>query len=356
LASPGPRPKLALLTLRRTTPAAWILPLALAAGALLLAPEPVASSSTRVSPAKKVRVWTIHYRAHNGARRAAHVLLPAWYGRKHHPPLPLVISPHGRGVTGRENLAIWGRLPARGPFAVVSPDGQGRRLPNHSWGYSGQIDDLARMPEILRRTLPWLRIDRKRVYAFGGSMGGQETLLLVARHPDVLAGAAAFDSVTDFARQYRHFMRLSCTAACKRVWGKRWGRMLRKLARHEVGGSPKSNPTRYAVRSPATYVRRIAFSCVPLQLWWSVADRIVTGQKHQTGSFFWEIRRLNPDAPVHAFVGNWIHSSTMRATSGLPLALATFGLLPPTVTWQTEGLHVVSARPSSEYCSPQLTR
>jgi pimeloyl-ACP methyl ester carboxylesterase len=339
------------LPLRRPNPAAWILLLALAALAVLLAPDRVAGGSERESSASRVRAWTIHYRAHDGKRRAAYVLLPAWYGPRRHPPIPLIISPHGRGVSGRTNARIWGGLPARGPFAVVNPDGQGRRLPRHSWGYSGQVDDLARMPEILRRTLPWLRVDQRRIYAFGGSMGGQETLLLLARHPHLLAGAAAFDSVVDFTRQYRRFEQLSCTGACKRIWGKRWGQTLRNLARQEVGGSPKTTPTRYAVRSPRTYVRSIAFSCVPLQLWWSTADRIVTDQQRQTGRFFWEIRRRNPEAPVHAFVGNWIHSSAMRARSGLPLALATFGLLPLHVEWYAAGLHVVSARPSSESCA-----
>jgi pimeloyl-ACP methyl ester carboxylesterase len=318
---------------------------------VLLAPDQGSGGSAGAAAGKGVRVWKIHYRAHNGQRTAAFVLLPAWYGRKHHPPIPLIISPHGRGLSGRANLALWGRLPARGRFAVVSPDGQGRRLSRYSWGYSGQIDDLARMPEIVRRRLPWLRIDRSRIYAFGGSMGGQETLLLLGRHPRLLAGAAAFDSVVDFARQYRRFPQVLCRGACKRIWGKEWGSELRKRARQEVGGSPRTNPTRYAVRSPLTYLRRIAYSCVPLQLWWSTADLIVTDQQRQSGRFFWEIRRLNPDAPVHAFVGNWIHSSTMRAKAGLPLALATFGLLPTQVTWQTTGLHVVEARPSSEYCA-----
>jgi hypothetical protein len=44
-------------------------------------------------------------------------------------------------------------LPARGGFAVVSPDGQGRVLGLQSWGALGQIDDLARMPRIVRSAL-----------------------------------------------------------------------------------------------------------------------------------------------------------------------------------------------------------
>src|SRR5215208_436680 len=168
---------------------------------------------------------------------------------------PLVISPHGRGLSGRTNAAAWGDLPALGNFVVVNPDGQGRRLGPYSWGYAGQIEDLARMPAIVRAALPWLKIDRSRVYAFGGSMGGQETLLLVARHPGLLAGAAVFDAVTDFARQYRAFPQLGCAGICARSFRRTgaFGRSLQGLAREEIGGSPKTARAAFARRSPITY-------------------------------------------------------------------------------------------------------
>src|SRR4051812_3263064 len=96
-----------------------------------------------------VRVVTVEYRTHDGERRAAHLVLPDWYGPDRNPPLPLVISPHGRGVSAMENVDRWGNLPALGPFAVVNPEGQGRRLRRFSWGYRGQVEDLARMPDIV---------------------------------------------------------------------------------------------------------------------------------------------------------------------------------------------------------------
>ena len=215
-----------------------------------------------------------------------------------------------------------------GGFAVVNPDGHGRRLPLHSWGYSGQIDDLARMPQIIELALPWLRIDRTQVFAFGGSMGGQETLLLLARHPRLLAGAAVFDAVVDLAMQYRHFDRLHCNTRCRRTRAEPLGLGLRKLARNEIGGQPKVVPVAYRVRSPITYVRALAYSCVPLQMWWSVSDRIVTNQQEQSGKLFWLLRKINLYAPVQGFAGFWIHSAAMRASTGLPHALAAFGLLP----------------------------
>jgi pimeloyl-ACP methyl ester carboxylesterase len=308
-----------------------------------------ANASGNRAKAKRVRAWTIRYRAHNGARRGATVVLPAWYGRRNNPRIPLVISPHGRGLTGWANAKIWGNLPARGRFAVVSPGGHGRRLPRHSWGYSGQIEDLARMPVILRRTLPWLRIDRRRVFAIGGSMGGQETLLLLARHPGLLAGAAVFDAVVDFTVQYRRFRHLKCNTLCRRRWVKPLGDGLRELARYEVGDMPKKRPTAYRVRSPITYVGAIATSCVPLQIWWSVADQVVTAEERQSSKLFWTIRGLNPNAPVTAYVGFWRHTVAMHARSNLPIALVGLGLLDERVQLSPPDLRTVRPRPSSTW-------
>ena len=116
-------------------------------------------------------------------------------------------------------------------------------------------------------------------------MGGQETLLLVGRHPQLLAGAVAFDSVTDFFRRYADFAELG-----------RKGTMLQALARIEVGGTPASNPRAYHLRSPQHWLDEIARSGVPLQVWWSDADEIVTGQENQSGRFFRELRELEPRA------------------------------------------------------------
>jgi pimeloyl-ACP methyl ester carboxylesterase len=275
-----------------------------------------------------IRIWKIAYRAHNGERRYAYVALPRSYGPRHAPPIPLVISPHGRGVTGRHNVSLWGQLPAVGEFAVVSPDGQGRLLANYSWGSAGQISDLARMPKIVRLALPWLRVAPHRVYAFGGSMGGQEILLLLARYPHLLAGVAAFDPVVDFALQYRDFPKLACTTKCQKTWNGPIGSSLQSLARDELGGPPAKVPYAYELRSPLTYARAIAFSHVPLQVWWSPNDRIVVQQPRQSGRFLKTIMKLNPKADIVGYTGGWRHSAEMRAQTHLPFALATFGLLP----------------------------
>jgi pimeloyl-ACP methyl ester carboxylesterase len=296
--------------------------LAVCAGIGLLGPSAGSASWDQVL----VKVVTIHYKTHDGYRRAAYVVVPDWYGPGNNPPLPLIISPHGRGVSAKQNVARWGNLPTLGPFAVVNPEGQGRRFRHFSWGYAGQIDDLARMPQIIRRAIPWLRIEPKRIYAFGTSMGGQETLLLAARHPKLLAGAAAFDPVTDMAQRYRDFARLPCNRGCLRKWGDPLGLGLRKLARDEIGGTPRSAPRAYARRSPIAYARSLAKSGVPIQLWWSRTDRVVRSAD-QSVPLARKLRRLNPGAPLHTVVGSWPHSADMRPYFMLIPSLKKFDLL-----------------------------
>jgi pimeloyl-ACP methyl ester carboxylesterase len=265
--------------------------------------------------ASLVRTVTVTYRAHDGAARTAVVVLPRWYGPHNHPPIPLVISPHGSGIEPAANAHRWGNLPALGPFAVVNPEGQGAHLELYSWGSPGEIADLARMPQIVHETLPWLRIDRSRVYAIGGSMGGQESLLLLAQHPHLLAGAVSFDAPTNMATRYTAFQQLKS------------GRALQGLARLEFGSIPRVNHEAWADRSPLFYSRELAFTHVPLQIWWSRRDQIVVNQADQSGLLYRAIVRLNPHAPVLQFVGKWRHTAEMWPTRGLALALARIGLI-----------------------------
>jgi len=256
-----------------------------------------------------VRTISVLYVAWNGQTRSAVLILPRWYGPKTHPSIPLVISPHGRGGSAQGNARLWGGMPAFGPFAVVNPEGQGRKLTAYSWGWRGQIDDLARMPRILEAALPWFHVDRRRVYAVGSSMGGQETLLLAALHPGLLTGAAALDSATDMTARYRAFPALPDGAG------------LQRLARIEIGGTPATVPRAYAERSPISYVHQLATSGVPIHIWWSRKDKIIVDQYQESGRLYRAIKRANPRAPVTQYVGDWAHSHEMHPLARLPLAL-----------------------------------
>jgi poly(3-hydroxybutyrate) depolymerase len=259
-----------------------------------------------------VRHWGFRYRAHNGVRRFAVVAAPARYGPSNPSPpsLPLVVSPHGRGVRAITNARLWRDLPAQGDFAVICPGGMGRRLPLHSWGWRGQIADLARMPGLLRDARPWLRFDSRRVYAVGGSMGGHETLLLLGQHPRLLAGAVAFDSVTDFGLRFQQFARSPR------------GAMLQALARIEVGGTPRTHRQAYVLRSPLNWAREIADSAVPLQMWWSDADEIVVDQGTQSKRLFDRLEELGPRGRLEKRTGSWSHTAETYSRLQLPGAVA----------------------------------
>jgi poly(3-hydroxybutyrate) depolymerase len=287
------------------------IPLLLAA--LVAAPVALAHIPTPADEHQLVRTLTIPYTAHDGVERTATVLLPAQLPDT---PLPLVISPHGRGLDGAKNARVWGDLPGRDGFVVVSPDGEGRKLGDYSWGDPGQIDDLARMPQILEEALPGLHIDPGRIYAMGGSMGGQEVLLLLATHPQLLAGVAAFDPATDMAERYYAFAQL------------RGGRTLQRLARKEIGGTPTQVPEAYAIRSPDAYAEQIAVSGVPLQIWWSTRDKVIRHQWREAGALYRQIHALNPTAPVEQCRGEWRHTVEMDWDRRLPQALRHFGLVP----------------------------
>jgi len=277
---------------------------------LLFAPA-AAAQLVLPPPTGKTQAIFIRYRAHDGVLRPALMLLPADYRGQR---IPLVISPHGRGSDEAENARFWGGLPGRGDFAVINPGGEGRRLHWFSWGAPGEIADLARMPAIAAAN--GVNVDRSRIYAMGGSMGGQEVLLLVATHPRLLAGAAAFDPDTDMARRYRDFASL------------KHGRELQRLARIEIGGTPEQVPRAYAQRSPDHFARAIAESQVPLQLYWSTRDRVIRDQRLETGALAGRLNRDRPDEKVWEFRGEWAHTAEMRSTRRLPRALARFGLLP----------------------------
>lgn len=305
-------------------------------------PRPVIQPLPAATAAIPIRVVRFHYLTHDGKSSYALLLLPAWYGRHRDPAIPLVISPHGRNTLPISDARRWSNLPTRGDFAVVLPAGQGRVLRLYSWGYPGQIDDLARIPQLLRRAVPWFHYQRRRVYAVGTSMGGQEALLLLAHRPRLLAGVVAFDPAVNLASRYYQLPRT------------RFGTTVQQLLRIEVGGTPRQAPDAYRIRSPISNAGAIARSHVPLELWWSRADNVILDQAREAGAFYRKLIRADPEAPILPVVGGWHHAGEASASYRLPYALARIGLLPR--YWLTHTLYSWHARLSHWHPRPSSSR
>ena len=288
---------------------------------------------------RDIQVLSFGYRAWNGASCYALVVVPAWYRKAGRPPLPLVISSHGRGGGPLAPVHRWRHLEAKDGFILVAPSGQGRRYAAYSFAAPGQLSDLMRMPELVRRAFPWLRIRRRCVYAAGSSMAGMEALMLAARYPDRIAGCVAADPVTDLTARYA-VMPISHMT----------GTVVQDIVRLEVGGTPAQVPLDYAVRSPLAYARNLAFDGVPLLIYWSPKDREVMNQRQeQAGRLCRRIRAFNPSAPLKEVVTDLPHGFAYSFKERLPQALH---FLHPGGHWRTVQAnppphwHYASAQPS----------
>jgi len=158
------------------------------------------------------------FRALHGYERMAHLsaidgsaqpyelfVPPAYRGRR---AWPLLVTLHGfKGNAGDyfrntfglsrdwqhgETLRAHGRhgaAPSEGPMIVVAPQGRGQAMYRHM----GETDVLEALADVRRR----LRVDPRRVYITGGSMGGTGAVYLPLRHPDLFAAAAALAGYHD---------------------------------------------------------------------------------------------------------------------------------------------------------------
>jgi hypothetical protein len=130
--------------------------------------------------------------------------------------------------------------------------------------------------------------------------------------------AVAFDAATNFYRRDSDFARSP------------GGRRAQALAREEVGGTPRTNPRGYDLRSPTHWLPTVARSGVPLQLWWSDKDQIVIDQAHQSAVFYRELRKRRPRGRVEPVTGSWSHSFKTYANVQLPAAVQWLGLVSAT--------------------------
>ena len=273
--------------------------LAVCAGLGLLGPSAGSASWDQV----QVKVVTIHYKTHDGYRRAAYVVLPDWYGPGNNPPLPLIISPHGRGVSAEENVDRWGNLPTLGSVRSRESGGTGPQVQALLLGL--RRSDRGPRPDAADPSAARFRgceSNRRASTRSARAWAARRRLLLAARHPRLLAGAAAFDPVTDMARRYRDFARLPCNRGCLRKWGDPLGFGLRKLARDEIGGTRAALRARMraAARSP-TRARSRARECRSSS--GGAGPTASSDRPDQSVPLARKLRRLNPDAPLHTVVG-----------------------------------------------------
>ena len=113
----------------------------------LVAPSLAVALPAHAAPQPKVRVWKIHYRAHNGERRSAYVVLPAWYGPRKHPAIPLVFS-----LLAEEGLCLGGSsaINVAGAIRLARDLGPGHTIVTVLADYGTRYQSKLFNPQFLR--------------------------------------------------------------------------------------------------------------------------------------------------------------------------------------------------------------
>lgn len=200
----------------------------------------------------------------------------------------------------KEHLGYRG-LADKYQMIIALPHGHHRKEVLCSLAYEGQMNDLAFIPDLLEENNFF--VDRKRIYCCGLSMGGQESLMLAGKFPELVTAAVVFNPIVDLAAWYED----TANSPMKELLE------LSVLIKNEVGGTPLEKPEAYNVRSPISYVNSL--SKVPLLIFWSEKDSLVPRQeKKHSYKLFQTIKELNSLAPISEFNHTVIHHCVNYST------------------------------------------
>jgi dipeptidyl aminopeptidase/acylaminoacyl peptidase len=200
-------------------------------------------------------------------------------------PPPLLVIVHG-GPTG-QGLAEWyPRIPywtSRG-WAVLRPNhrgstGYGRAYAQALAGRWGDID-IADVAAGIRWVAQSGRVDGDRIAVMGGSAGGMATLLVCARHPDLVRAGVSLCGVTDL---------YDLAATTHRFESRYLDRI--------VGVLP-GDADRYRDRSPNTHADDVQ---VPLLVLQGADDEVVP--RAQADALVERARRAGAEVEYHVYDG-----------------------------------------------------
>ncbi len=215
-------------------------------------------------------------------------------------PVPVVLYVHG---------SIWCSDKAPHHSAAVRDD-LGQVVARHGWIFAAPelhgerpLDDLSWCPDISvgyrpygARPAQWdvyflweyvrthYNVDPRRVYLVAHSAGGLTALPLLARFPDIFAGAVIYWSPTDLAGWYQENIQAQEYDRARNI-------------RMEVGGTPDEVPYNYARRSPITFATNLTH--VPLALVHGREDTKVAF--HHSEDLYNAIRTVDASAPVYMY-------------------------------------------------------
>ena len=228
--------------------------------------------------------------------------------------LPLLVAAHPAG----------GASTCADQMAQLS--GQGVVTRAFSYGAPGQIADLAAAPRLIAGRLPGMKLDARRLYIVGSSMGGTEALLVGLRYPNAYRETVALSPVTDLGFRFNSLPLVR-----------------RGQLEAECAGSPMVRGACYVERSPIALIGRRAVGSTILSVWYSTDDP-VSGAPQQVPRFVVSARRLMGPDQLRVRVGTGGHGALWdradyRAAWLIDLGLVPRGALPATTDFLKSDAH-----------------
>jgi len=252
-----------------------------------------------------LRTW---YDTWNGHRRAMTILFPR-AAENTGQVLPLLVAAHpaGGASTCVDQMAT---LAGRFNFVLACLDGQGDSTRAFSYGAPGQIADLAAAPNLIAGRLPGMKLDARKLYLVGSSMGGTEALLVGLRYPGAYRETVALDPITDLGFRFNSLPLVR-----------------RSQLEAECAGPPALKGQCYVVRSPMAYLGKRALGSAVLNVWYSTADP-VSGAPQQVPKFLTAERPLMLPGQLVDRVGTWGHGALWDLADHRAAWLIDLGLVP----------------------------
>jgi hypothetical protein len=222
--------------------------------------------------------------------------------------IPLVLAPHPITWTAEQDYHIgleglfrgyhrgyYGLADKHGVI-IALPHGHHHKEELVSVAGPEQIDDMIYLIEGLSEY--GNKVDPKRVYTCGLSMGGQEALVLAGKYPEKITAVFAFNPIVDLAAWHEEL-------ATSEIPEIREYDTASRIA-NEVGGIPTEVPDLYAERSATNFVE--GCSRVPTMIYWSEQDLIVPRQiTHHTLPLYKAVKDLNINSPMAEYNHTRMH-------------------------------------------------
>jgi esterase/lipase len=225
-------------------------------------------------------------------------------------PIPLVIAPHPITWTAEQDYHVGldglFRKYHRGYYGLAEKHGVIIALP-HGHHHKEDLCSLAG-PEQIADMIYLVeglsdfdyRVDRRRVFACGLSMGGQEALVLAGMHPEKITAVFVFNPIVDLAAWHEEL-------ATSEIPEIREYNTAARIA-NEVGGLPSEVPEAYAQRSATHYVEGLRY--VPTMIYWSEQDLVVPRQvTRHTIPLYQAVKSLDISSPMAEYNHTRMHGA-----------------------------------------------